>query len=430
MTLSPPMSDAVPRYRGPTRYLKALPSHAAQWPETHQHLRAGDKVSRAARKLGSKDWPRRDVIFISDAHADAEAFIASLVASGGVRLTSRDNLVLTARGKRSVFVIGGDCLDKGPSNLELLEALRTLMRSGARLKLLAGNHDMRLMLALMRLSHDDSARTDHLFVRMGAKGLALLKEVFDHYLADRPWAMKSIPSRSECRRRLYPGPDWAEQFRKSAGHVLKGEALEKEITRLSAKADGFEHACEKHGLSLRQTYAAALKAHELFLKPGGRFAWFFDEMRLAYRSGAFLHVHAGVDDAFARRLGRQKVSQVNQEFRRILREDPFTFYYGELANVLRTKYRKSDMVLSAAGVKRLHKVGIRAVMHGHVNHQAGQQLGWRHGLLHIEGDVTLDRNSRRKEGLDGVGMGATLIEACGRIVGISNDHPEVKVYAP
>lgn len=96
----------------------------------------------------------------------------------------------------------------------------------------------------------------------------------------------------------------------------------------------------KHGLSLRQTYAAALKAHELFLKPGGRFAWFFDEMRLAYRSGAFLHVHAGVDDAFARRLSRQKVSQVNQNSGASC-ANPFTFYYGELANVLRTKYRKT-----------------------------------------------------------------------------------------
>lgn len=428
---------AVPRYRGPATYLDALPSRACEWPLEHQHTSPKDETDESSRDastrrgiFGKKDWPSRDIIFISDAHADAEAFIASLVASGGVHLTSKGSLKLTVKGKQCVFVIGGDCLDKGPSNIELLETLRSLMLSGARLKLLAGNHDMRLMLALMRLSHDNSARTDHLFVRMGAKGLALLKEVFDHYLVDKPRAMKSIPSRAECRRRLFPGADWAEDFRKTAKGVLEGQALEKEIARLESKVSGFERACEKQGLSLRQTYAAALKAHELFLKPGGRFTWFFDEMRLAYRSGAFLHVHAGVDDAFAKRLGHQRVAEVNREFQRILREDPFAFYYGELANVLRTKYRKSDMPLTATGVKHLSKVGIRAVMHGHVNHCNGQQLNWRCGLLHIEGDITLDRNSRSKEGLSGVGMGATLIEACGRIIAVSNDHCVVKVFVP
>ncbi|MCM8921937.1 MAG: hypothetical protein LC540_18030, partial [Candidatus Thiodiazotropha sp.] len=34
-------------------------------------------------------WPKRELFFFSDPHADADAFIASLVASGGVKKTGK-----------------------------------------------------------------------------------------------------------------------------------------------------------------------------------------------------------------------------------------------------------------------------------------------------------------------------------------------------
>ena len=71
--------------------------------------------------------------------------------------------------------------------------------------------------------------------------------------------------------------------------------------------------------------------------------------------------------------------------------------------MLRTKYRKTDPLLTHKGVKRMHRMGIHAVVHGHVSQTNGQRINLRSGLLHFQCDVTLDKNSRIKAGLPGYG---------------------------
>jgi hypothetical protein len=51
------------------------------------------------------------------------------------------------------------------------------------------------------------------------------------------------------------------------------------------------------------------------------------------------------------------------------------------------------------------------------------------GLLHIEGDITLDRNSRKKEGLSGLGAGHIRICPTEQVIGISNDYPRTKIFS-
>jgi hypothetical protein len=80
------------------------------------------------------------------------------------------------------------------------------------------------------------------------------------------------------------------------------------------KTQSYANQCEKAGLSLRQAYAAALKWQSLFLRPDGEFSWFFKRMRLAYRRGSFLFVHAGIDDRTAKLINRRRVKQLNQQF--------------------------------------------------------------------------------------------------------------------
>ena len=48
-------------------------------------------------------WPKRSIIFVSDPHADTEAFEESLVVSGGVKLHRRRGFVLTAAGRKASF---------------------------------------------------------------------------------------------------------------------------------------------------------------------------------------------------------------------------------------------------------------------------------------------------------------------------------------
>ena len=97
---------------------------------------------------------------------------------------------------------------------------------------------------------------------------------------------------------------------------------------------------------------------------------------------------------------------------------------------MRTKYRPSDLDLTDRGVDLLHRNGIHMVVQGHVNNHAGQRLLAKRGLLHLEADVTLDRASRRMEGLEGIGAGATLILPSGDVIGLSRDYPRAKHFAP
>jgi hypothetical protein len=128
------------------------------------------RVVQESSQYQNWKWPKQRIVVITDPHADAESFVASLISSGGVVKTGASlcDFKLTKVGKKSTFIIGGDCLDKGPSNLELLTSIRHLMDLNAKVKLLAGNHDMRLFMGIHALGLKRDTRTEHLFVRMGS----------------------------------------------------------------------------------------------------------------------------------------------------------------------------------------------------------------------------------------------------------------------
>ena len=199
---------------------------------------------------------------------------------------------------------------------------------------------------------------------------------------------------------------------------------------MAEKADIFSECCADAGLTLRHVYATALKCKQLFLQPEGEFYWFFQDMQLLHHAGSFLFIHAGLDDRIIRLIAEEGIDHINQLYRHQIQHDLFEFYYGPLANTMRTKYRDVDMPLTPQGVIRANNMGIHAVVHGHRNRVSGQRIIWRQGMIHVEGDVTLDRNSRRKEGLSGIGMGVTIIRPEGKVIGISNDYPYAKVFEP
>jgi len=185
-------NDKHPRYRG-EHWLKArLPAQAEPWLHGRKHsIRKRSKGSGAASaELAALlerypwTWPKRPVYFFSDPHADADAMIASLVASGGIRKTgTRDkDFRLTKAGRKAQFLIGGDCFDKGPSCLRLLRTLKRLSDRGGDLRILAGNHDVRTMLGMRSLLPGQDPMSRHFFIRMGGKAIPLLKEIHEHYV--------------------------------------------------------------------------------------------------------------------------------------------------------------------------------------------------------------------------------------------------------
>ena len=381
-----------------------------------------------ARRHGGWQWPERPLVFVSDTHADAEGFLRSLVGAGVIRRGPGAGFALTGFGRAARIIIGGDCLDKGPSNLAMLDALDALRRSGADLRILAGNHDLRMRLAVDALCGPRSPLTDHIFLRMGRKFLPALREVFDRYVTGPD--IDALPSEAACHARLLPLPDWPQRFAQAAAGQLKPEAIAGEIAKLQAKRAQFDREVARSGLSWRELMAAVHTCRAVFLEPGGPYGWFFDSMDVVARSGSLFFVHAGICDTMCGLLDDGGPDAVNARYRAGAQRASLAFYFGPVANLVRTKYRASDFDLTDRGVDLLHRNGIHMVVQGHVNSHTGQRLLAKRGLLHLEADITLDRASRSREGLDGIGAGATLILPSGDVIGLSRDYPRAKHFAP
>lgn len=420
----------------PWLFLKA-PESKINWPIADSETKMGiDKTTHQASMRNTtryRDWrwPEKNIHFISDLHADADALVASLILSKTIKKTGikTEDFVLTDKGKKDRIIIGGDCLDKGPSNLKLLRTLNKLLQLKKNTILLAGNHDVRLFMGLKCLSQTDYPASEHFFIRMGSKVIPLLKEVYHEYLIGSKAAINPPPV-EQCRSLLFPSRQWQAQFLEANKKRLNQEALELELKKLHNKWQSFEADCLEHGLSLGMVYLAAQKCQDLFLEPAGEFFWFFNKMKLIHREKSFLFTHAGLDNSITKTLQKSGIKKVNKLFKKLLNKDLCQFYYGSVANMMRTKYRSRDPILSDKGVQRMHRLGIHAIVHGHVSQSKGQNISLRSGLLHFECDITLDKNSRLKAGLPGLGAGVTTISPEGKIKGISSDVPHIKVFQP
>jgi hypothetical protein len=427
-----------PRVRGKKWIRAQLPQGCQPW-TIGRPADAADELQQQALQdalqcaglHGKWQWPRRQVFFVADPHADADAFVDSLALSGGIRKTGpeAEHFTLTKEGKQALFIIGGDCLDKGPSNLRLLAVVKRLMDKTRRVRILAGNHDLRLLMGLRCLQLPPDPRTDHFFIRMSPKVVPLLKEVYDYYLLGSE-ALSNTPDKAKCRSRLYPAADWFEEFPLHAQWVMPQQGIDKETGKLRQKMQRFESVCANAGLTLRMAYAATIKCQQLFMHPDGEFHWFFNRIQLAYKTGSLLFIHAGVDDRVSAMIEQKGVAHINRQYRHQVKNDLFEFYYGPIANTIRTKYRPVDMPLTGSGVKKLHRHGIKAIVHGHRNRLNGQRLMLRQGLLHFECDTTMDSQTRKKQGLSAHGAGVTIIRPQGQILGVSSDYPSVKIFAP
>lgn len=409
---------------------QAWPRERGLWigPENDQDDFSQASVSRYCQAR-MWTWSGRTVYFFSDVHADADAFLLSLVASGGIRKTGPEDgdFELTEIGKGARFIIGGDCFDKGPNNLRLLEVIHQLYLEGTDIVLLAGNHDIRTWLGIYHAESKDPL-LDHLFVRMGKKTVTLLKEIYDTFVKDNYEQL--VIEEPSIRDLLFPSESWYMEFPKVARKWVKPEKLTKELTRIREKTVELEQRALRFGLDLSKVYACVQKFRELFFEPTGRYHWFFENMKLAHREGSYLFVHAGVDDSVSQLILDRGVDFLNVEFRKTLHEDPFDLYHGVLGNAFRTKYRQFDYDFTETGVRYLHRAGIYAIVHGHRNILQGQRLLIRAGMLNFECDASVDRNTRVAEGLHGPGGAVVVFTKAGRVNAISTDYPFIKSFHP
>ena len=424
--------------------LQHFPTQTQAWPRG-AHLRQSDDPDRAQddadaltvqQYIAPKDWVSCDqlIYFFCDIHADTDAFFLSLLAAGGIQKTGEgdSDFELTSEGRAARFIIGGDCFDKGPATLRLLDAIRQLIDKGADLILLAGNHDIRTYLGIY-YAENKAPLFDHLFVRMGKKTVPLLAEIYRDYIENQALqtaAPDALAQEARIYACLFPGNSWYDEFPKVASSWIRPSRLAKELRRIREKTDDFKTRMAAAGLDIHKVQAALIKFRELFMVPGGNYSWFFDRMQIAHQEGSYLFVHAGVDDSVAQTLREHGVEHLNQAFRTSLRNEPFALYHGALGNVFRTKYRTIDFDFSAQGVDDLHRAGIYAIVHGHKNILRGQRVVIRKGMLNFECDASVDCHTRAKEGL--VGPGGAVVKFCrdGTVQGISTDYPYIKQFSP
>ncbi|WP_052549288.1 metallophosphoesterase [Enhygromyxa salina] len=428
-------SRYVPDYQGAAFCEMPLPVTTEPWPKfggarlrdlANDHYDAACDHLRA--RIGAKPfvWPNRTLYFFCDVHADADAWRRSLIASGGVRwFGAGDNdYELSETGRTALFVIAGDCFDKGPSNLRLLRAIKLLIDKGADVEILAGNHDMRTLVGLAYLGRKEP-RFAHLFVRMGKKTMPLFQEIRAEYL--EPGDTSEL-SEAALHKLLFPDEAWFREFPEVAKGLVPDKKIGKELNRIREKMVELPRKCEQLGMTLGDIHRAATRALELFLHPDGEFHWYFERMDVALRWGSFLLVHAGVDDVTAKLLAQTNVSGANTWFHRLLAEDPFELYHGPVGNMFRTKYRDFDHSFTDVGVQHMYEAGLYGIVHGHQNILRGQRVLMREGLLNFECDASVDCNTRKLEGLRGPGGAVVVFRPDGVALGISADHPHVKVF--
>ncbi|MBO1927947.1 metallophosphoesterase [Thiomicrorhabdus sp. 6S2-11] len=380
-------------------------------------------ASASSNNLPPHNWiaPQKTVHFICDLHADADALLASLKLGGLLAAESTlENPLLTEKASDASVIIGGDCFDKGPSNLALFRLLKRLVESNLDLQILAGNHDLRVYAGLLATDFQDDLRQAHFFVRMGRKAASLFAEVYQQYCAEMP--LPKTPS-SWIENSLMPDEEWFELFPKYACNFMTAKQIKKELKQIRKKRIDFIKAWREYGYDWQHLALAVEKAKQLFIEPDGEFYWFFQNLELMQRHGSYLFCHAGVDDRIVHRILDEGFEQINLEFNDKLRQGKiFEIYYSELGNVVRTKYRDKDNPLSELGVQSLKNQGIFALVNGHRSHVNGQQLVLRNKLLHIECDAELNANCRAKSHLAPGAAAVTIFNTYGTVNALSTNR--------
>lgn len=156
------------------------------------------------------------VLAVSDVHGMRPALDALLRGAGVVGPDGR-----WAAG-RTLLVVVGDSIDKGPDSLEVMDAWIDLQpqaaAAGGRVVHLLGNHEAEFL-----ASPGDARKAAELYAELSARGIPVSDLTdpsarYGRFLLSEPLAAR-VGRWLFCHAGLYPGPDWAS-FKSSASSAL------------------------------------------------------------------------------------------------------------------------------------------------------------------------------------------------------------------
>lgn len=406
------------------------------------HGQPMDRAGQVVRAYADKfvwEFPQQRVLFFCDLHADAEAFRRSLIACGAIACLSTDLLdfELTSSGREADIIIAGDIFDKGPSNLNVLEMLNQLRSQGANLKILAGNHDLRIWLTLNALAGADPEQIDYLATHL-ERAYLLVSEVLQRtpILSPTPdlrgkkfkSAGKKASSKKIFRQLFFPEID---EETACCTDTCGERSFEGRKSWLMERWAEIETYYKDRGIEPADLHRGLVIAKQLVVDESGPYSWIFREMTLLTRYGSFLLAHGGADDELCEMIALRGLDAVNERFRELLvHAKPTDLTSGAFGNCTLTKYRPIDNSLTSTGVRRLHGEQIYAIVHGHDNQVGKQNIAYRQELLHFQCDASLNRCTRELQGLSGKGMAVVVFEPEGKLTALSNEWPKGKSFTP
>jgi hypothetical protein len=366
--------------------------------------------------------PEREVFVFCDAQGDPGATLRSFVLSGAVAKIGPDDedIELSPRGERGVFVFLGDMLGRGQSSLRVLRILRRLKDLGADVRVLAGNEELRMYLALWAIGRQEGQYA-HLTVRGGKQLVGWIQEV----LGDPNIDTSATLGEQEAKEMLLVGDEWFERFPEWSEGIVPPQHRVRELSRIKEKCVEFVMALEEAKLTFAEAATAAIGLREACFV--GEFECFFNSMRLMEQIGSTLFVHAGVNDVVTEQIrADQGVDGLNDEFRRMLKVSPMAMYHGNLGNCVRTRYRISDEPLGDGGIRALEQAGVSLLVHGHSvsggdDGDGCQRLSRRGGVMDVDCDVTINVHRRAKLGLEQAGAAVVILQPSGLLCGLSSD---------
>lgn len=394
-TPSPPTASGEPKSSPKSPPVAPLPAVKKKG-GTDATPPASPSTKPAESKESAEVLREREVIAIPDIHGEANALLTSLKVAGYIELKDAkwdEGWHLTEAGQKAHIVFTGDLLDRGSENIGVLEIVKKLRAEGARIEILAGNHEM-ILLNTLQSSH----QADWLHW-IGNGGGSVLKELGEHAnISTNAVTILDILSylpHMEKHKKNFAG---MPPVTASCAELLSWwEKNSSKITQtINDPTDQSIRSTLEH-TSITDTDIVAFgklqeRAKETFFVQYGEMVKSLNLMTIV---DDVLYVHASLNEYWIDLLEREGIDGVNREFHTAIKDPKklreMAGSTGKYGDVMWDRNLQANLKKRPELVQRLKQLGIRMIVHGHTETSCVQTHTTTDNLHIVNGDVSMYR---------------------------------------
>lgn len=383
--------DAKPAVGAP----KTAPPKAAKGPDGKGPAVPPNTAPKESQE-SAEVLREREVIAIPDIHGEANALLTSLKVSGYIEPKEAKwdgEWHLTEVGKKAHIVFTGDLLDRGSENIGVLEVVKKLRAEGARIEILAGNHEM-ILLNTLSSSH----QSDWLHW-IGNGGGSVLKELGEHaHISTNAVTILDVlsylPHMGKYKKNFAEMPPATASCAKLLGWWKENSS---KITRTINDPTDQSIRSALEQASLTDADIAAFgklqeQAKETFLV---QYRGMVESLNLMTIVDDVLYVHASLNEYWIDMLERKGIDGVNREFHTAIKDpkilSDMAGSTGKYGDVVWDRDLQKNLKKKPELVRRLKQLGIRMIVHGHTETNGAQMHNTVDNLHIVNGDVSMYR---------------------------------------